>query len=423
MSAHMERAGLLIGQDRFTMAEAELRQHLGGEPDDAVAHALLGFCLSRQEKHDEAEREARQAIGLGPDHPLTHYFLGEVLVQRNRFDEAMAAAEEAIRLNPEDADLHSLKGSVHLCRRQWPEALEAADRGLALDPEHVGCNNLRAMALTQLGRKDEAGRTIGAALEREPENALAHANRGWAYLHEASPAKALEHFREALRLDPTCEYSRAGIVEALKARNMIYGLMLRWFLWMGRLSGKAQWAVIIGLFVGARLLRSVGRSNPGLEPFVWPILIVYNLFCFMTWFADPLFNLLLRLNPFGRLALSRDQIVASNWVGGALLGTVAGAAAWAITGQTLWGLAAGASLLMVMPIVGTFRCDKGWPRRSMAAVTVLIGGCGVAALVLALAARTEAELESAALPAILFAVGVFFSQWIANALAAVTPRR
>ena len=61
-------------------------------------------------------------------------------------------------------------------------------------------------------------------------------------LHQAQPKAALEHFREALRLDPNLQYAQAGIVEALKARNPIYRWMLGYFLWMGRLSDRAKWA-------------------------------------------------------------------------------------------------------------------------------------------------------------------------------------
>jgi len=55
------------------------------------------------------------------------------------------------------------------------------------------------------------------------------------------------------------------MVEALKARNVIYRVMLRYFLWMARLSAKAQWAVVIGMYVGTRLLARRCRRQTGLE--------------------------------------------------------------------------------------------------------------------------------------------------------------
>ena len=69
---------------------------------------------------------------------------------------------------------------------------------------------------------------------------------GWTLLHDGDPRKAMGHFREALRLDPGMEWARAGIVEAMKARSLIYRIFLSYFLFMNRLSGNAQWATVCG---------------------------------------------------------------------------------------------------------------------------------------------------------------------------------
>jgi hypothetical protein len=98
----------------------------------------------------------------------------------------------------------------------------------------------------------------------------------------------------------------------MKARNPLYRPILGYFLWMSRLSDKAQWAVIIALFMGARFLRALAKANPALLPYLAPLVAVTLLFVVMTWVADPLFNLMRRLDRFGRLALSREQVVASN---------------------------------------------------------------------------------------------------------------
>ena len=54
-----------------------------------------------------------------------------------------------------------------------------------------------------------------------------------------------------------------------------------------------------------------------------PLLVAYLAFALGTWFAGPLANLSLRLHPFGRLALARDERIASSWIGGFLLAAVA----------------------------------------------------------------------------------------------------
>ena len=126
------------------------------------------------------------------------------------------------------------------------------------------------------------------------------------------------------------------MVEALKARNPIYRPVLRFFLWLGSLEGRSQAWLILGLFFGVRLLRQLARSYPATAPVLYPLIFLYAAFVLLTWIADPLFNLLLRLDRFGRLALSREQIVASNWLAGILgLGLAALAAGLTLGSQTL----------------------------------------------------------------------------------------
>jgi tetratricopeptide (TPR) repeat protein len=371
---HFQRALVLFEQSRHDLAEPEVRQALAADPDNALAHALLSICLVEREDWNAATDEARVAVRLAPDSPFSHATLARVLMDRQYVNEARESAEEARRLDPTDAETYALLSLIHTQRRDWASALQMAEQGLAHDAEHVGCNNARAMALTRLGRTAEAGKTLASALEREPENAWSHANLGWAELHGGNSKQALEHLREALRLDPTDEYAQAGLVEALQARNPIYGLMLRYFLYMSRLSGRAQWTFVIGAYVINRMLRGLARTNPQWAPWIMPLLVAYFIFVVLSWIAQPLFNLLLRLNPYGRHALSDDQRRGANLVG--ILGLLALICmlVWLIGGAT-GGIGSLGTIyfgLLLLPASAIHKCDAGWPRWCMAAYTIAI---------------------------------------------------
>lgn len=430
MNPNLERALLLYQQSRHELAEGELRQALAADPHDPFAHALLALCLNEREKFDAATTEARQAIHLGPDFPFAHYAHARVLYDRNRHPEALAAIQEAIRLDSTDADYFSLLGSIHFDEQRWREALNAAEQGLQFDPEHVGCTNLRAMALVKLGRKAEAGATIDAALAKNPDNALTHANQGWTLLEKGEPKKALEHFREALRLDPENEWARHGIVEALKARNLIYAVMLKYFLWMSKLSGRAQWGIILGGYFGNQLLGGLARSTPGLAPWVLPLRILYLAFAVLTWTAYPIFNLLLRLNRFGRLALTSEQTVESNWVGASLfLALVSLGGCFALGFESPWVMSLAVFGLLLLPLSGLFRCAVGWPRWTMIAVVAALTFLGLGAIGLIWQAHLggNAYVKSRANSAFgllgLFGMGVLASTFLGNFLVTQRPRR
>jgi tetratricopeptide (TPR) repeat protein len=429
VNPNLQRAQLLIQQSRHELAEAELRQALAAEPQDAYSHALLGLCLAQRESFKEATAEAQQAIHLQPDLPFAHYAHARVLYKRNRYDEALVAIEEAIRLDPADSDYFALLSGIHFDEARWQEALDAAEQGLRFEPEHIGCTNLRAMAMVKLGRKTQAGETIRTALSKNPESALTHANQGWTLLEQGDPKKAAEHFREALRLDPENEWARRGMVEALKARNIVYALILKYFLWMSHFSRRGQWGIILGGYFGARLLGIISAERPELAPWLLPLRILYVCFALMTWMAAPFFNLLLRLNRFGRLVLSREQIIASNWFGLCLLLALVALVGWAAGFGALWLMAAVVFGFLLIPVSATFRCASGWPRNTMGAIAIGLAVLGVVALAMLASTGLHPSGGKDDLPTAPFAlflcviIGCGASTWLTNILRSRRGRR
>lgn len=426
MTENLRRAELLLQQDRYQQAEGELRLYLAGDPENGYAHALLAWCLVKLERYVEAEAEARQAVALAPASSFGYQVLGNLLLRLEYPDQATQAIDEGLRVDPTNSDLFALRGHAALQRYRWQEALDAARAGLQHDPGNIDCINVQGQALVKLGRKEEAARALGGALAQAPENSYVHANRGWALLHERKPKEALEHFREALRLDPQNEFARAGMVEALKARNIIYRVMLSFFLWMARLPPRWQIGIVLGGFLGMRLLRQAAIGMPALQPFVLPIIVAYVFFAVMTWIADPLFNLLLQIDRFGRLALSREQRIGSTVFGVvlalALLGGLGFLVLWLANVPELFlipfmaaGIVFGLSLL---PVSAIWRCQAGAPRMIMGTYTVGLIALGLFTFT-AGAFMPEQQFGNLAS---MFGVGVFISQFVATGLASIQVR-
>lgn len=382
MSVRVDRALLLLQQSRPADAERELMLALSENPESARAHAYLALCRIDLDKKDEALKTAKNAVGLEPDEPFGHYVHAVVLHRLDRDKEALSVVNEAIRLDPDSEAHFALQASIHLALRDWSSALVSAGQGLALNPEDVNCANLRSMALVRLGRKEEAMATVENALEREPDSALSHANQGWNCLHHNDPRRAQVHFREALRIDPELEYARQGMLEALKARNPVYRAMLAYFLWMGRQSGRMQAVFLIGMLFGGRFIRTTAESNPGLGVVLWPLLGLFYLFIYLSWTAVPMFNLLLRLDRFGRFVLSHEEKVASNWFGACVVASLGSLVAWAVTGDFRYGF--GAAVCAVLSICVTVTLARTGKSRVIfgvaTAALALLGGVGIGLL-------------------------------------------
>jgi tetratricopeptide (TPR) repeat protein len=311
----IQRATLLIEHKRFEDAERELRLVLASDPNHPYALALIGLSRTELGKHDEAIDYLKQALGQQPDNSYFLYLMGLVYLRKGKQKEAEKFLLSAISFDPHNADYFGVVALIKLQEVQWEEALTYANRGLQADPENLVCLNARSTALLKLNRKEESYQTIKEALHNDPHNSYTHANLGWGLLERGDHQQALESFREALKLDPENEHAKAGLVEALKARYWFYRVFLKYVFWMTKKNSKYQWVIVLGLWFGVRFLNSLSESNPEIAPFAKPIIYLYVAFALSTWLVDPLSNLFLRLNVYGRYALTRDQIRASTFTG------------------------------------------------------------------------------------------------------------
>jgi Flp pilus assembly protein TadD len=364
---------------RFGQAQYHLRRLVKEEPADAPTRSLLALCLAELEQFEEATQQGRRAVQLAPNEPYCRWALAVILASRRFYKEGLIEASAAIELDPDNADYHALTARCYVGLGKWTEALSAADAGLVVDPDHEGCANLRALALQQAGRTSDADQAFIDAAALDPDNAFARAGRGWVALsHGSAPDDALPHFYSALQLDPGSEWARTGLMTALKARNPVYRLMLRYFLWMESLPPRTRMIIVVaGMFFYGRL-RGLAKANPSLGPVIYPLLGLYLLFILLSWTADPLFNFLLRFDPVGRKMIGADERRASTAVVSLLCITIVAAIAGIVMHSDRALLFALISGIMVIPVAGMFQCERGWPRTTMAIYSAVVATAGIA---------------------------------------------
>ncbi|MBK0402612.1 tetratricopeptide repeat protein [Adhaeribacter sp. BT258] len=363
---NQDRALLLIQQRKFNLAEAELRNALSQDLDNAQNHAFLALCLMNQQKTREALQEVDLAIALEPDFAFPHYIQSLIFYNEDKLDACETAIKEAIRLDSYDATFYDILGSVFFKQKNFREAMRIAEEGLTIDPENVDCLNLKARALNLLGDKKLAADSYKNAFYHEPENDLTHANQGWSYIETGEYKKALEHFQEALRLNPNSDFAREGLVEALKAKYWIYRAVLNLNYKMLSLGSGARWGMMIGVILFVRVM-------PILIPF-------YLVLIFFTWFSDLIFNTLLRFNTYGRQALSAEQIKGSNiflafLTGGATAltaGNFLAIESFEVLGIVLIGL--------LFPVAGTLSMENKTARKKSFYATLVLAAAGIAFL-------------------------------------------
>jgi tetratricopeptide (TPR) repeat protein len=383
MNVHHQRAALLVAQSRHEEAVRELQQAIQEEPDNALHYGLLANALNHLDRHHQASEAAAKMLELAPNDGCSHYVRATIYLSRGNFKEARESMLTALALEPEDADNFALLAKSEYGLQNWQQSLEAANRGLEFDPAEDACLHWRSLALTKLGRRDEAEETLKVLTSIDPNDPYTHQSHGWLCLERGDAAGARRHFLEALRQNPNDGDSRTGLVNALKARHQIFGRLLQFLLYFDRFRTGAIWFFIIALFVGLRLANQFALTHPQWFVAIWIAKSLLFTFFALVISAHSLFELVLRLDPEGRQALPPELIRASNWSGLCLVAALGMGALWAWKGDQQMGLLAWTTLLLLSAIRHTCLASEGWVRRRMTWVTIVAALCIPASFVLA----------------------------------------
>jgi tetratricopeptide (TPR) repeat protein len=318
-------------------------------------------------------------VRLAPDAGWAHLVMGKVRWFRDEFREAEKSLAEAVRLEPENSDHRWMQVDNYLALGAADKALAAADAAVRLAPGVGGIEASRGTALYHLGRKDEAEASFRRALSLDPSCDVAHAGLGRIALARGKAEDAVGRFRDALRLDPQDEWARQGLVDALKARYPVYGVFVRYFEWSRTLDPRVRMGLTVGVVLLAQGLRVAGKSAPSsLSAVLGTAVLLVAFFVFLTWLSRPVFSLLLRMSPEGRLLLTDDETRCSTAVGLLLAGALLFGGAAAATGMQIGLFLSAATCVVALPsVMSVFSSPPGRMRATIAAVTSVALSMGV----------------------------------------------
>ena len=140
------------------------------QPNYAEAHNNLGNTLKRLGRLDQARRHYERALELTPGYAEALSNMSHLLNDLGDLDQAMTFARRAIDANPRLSDAYINAAAVEVARDRYAEALRWIDALLSFAPLHVGALGVRATALRQLGRLDEALAEARRAVAAAPDD-------------------------------------------------------------------------------------------------------------------------------------------------------------------------------------------------------------------------------------------------------------
>ena len=163
-------------------------------PETQTSLGVLKFWLDWD--WDEAESALRHAIRLDPNYSLAHRMLGILLAHRREDAEARREMERARALDPLDAMHHALSAQVSFVTRDFNSALEHARHSSILLPDFWIGYYQAAQAHVEKGEYAAALEALRRAAEFSSGNSKVVSLRAYALAQSGKPQEALAAIEE-----------------------------------------------------------------------------------------------------------------------------------------------------------------------------------------------------------------------------------
>ena len=105
---------------------------------------------------DLAKAQLRKVVEFFPEFRPALYALGKFVMDEGNFQEALSRFARVVELDPYLPEGHAALADLYLRMGEPARALKSIDRALGLFPDLQGAHYLRGMALSRLGRENEA---------------------------------------------------------------------------------------------------------------------------------------------------------------------------------------------------------------------------------------------------------------------------
>jgi tetratricopeptide (TPR) repeat protein len=360
--AAFQRGRLLQQQHRLSDAIDCYKQAIALDAEHTPSYLMLALCWMEEDSTAaQALDAARRAVALEPEDAFAHSVLALALNANARDGQtaamrtALQEAQQATALDPDSDFAHAVVARLHLRLREYPQAEQAARMALSLDTENTTAAEVLSAALLLQKKDGDNQDLIRYQLERDPEDDAAHTSAGWQALMTGDHKQANQHFMEALRLNPMNESARMGLVESYRARSWFYGAFLRYIHWMNQFTEGKQNAIMIGGFIGYRLLSGYLKT---VAPFWAYVLIgLWLLFALWSHLARGVGTFMVLLDRFARMSLKRREFWEGAVVGGLLCLAIGALAMSLIRDQAYSGYTAAALLFAAVANAAAFTND------------------------------------------------------------------
>lgn len=158
----------------FPDASEYATRGLSLDPDDEIAHAVMGDIYWLSGDHDSAIKEGETILQLNPSFPFGYGLIGNVYACSGSeyYQQAVDNLEHAIRLSPNDPWLqfyYSFRGLAEFWMEDYDEAINWFQKSIQRNTNSANTQCRLAAALACKGELERAEAALGNALLIQPD--------------------------------------------------------------------------------------------------------------------------------------------------------------------------------------------------------------------------------------------------------------
>lgn len=172
------------------------------DPLDARYKTKAGFMLMSEGRTEEALELGHEAFALDPSDPLPLGLLGGHYSSEGDFVALEKLYRDAAEFTPENDAVQAMHANLLMINKDYAAALLRIDQALLIDEGNVKYRLLRADALAQLGRHEDALMDIELARLREPSNPEVYYAMAKSLDALGREAESTAAYRQVVLLDP-----------------------------------------------------------------------------------------------------------------------------------------------------------------------------------------------------------------------------
>lgn len=208
-------------------ALAALQRQLSDDPDDATAHAMLGFCLGIVSNYREAERHTATALKLEPDLAYAHSAAAFLALRQGQMQRAERHLETCLGIDPYQPTAVRNLAVLRINQDKPKEAEAILLRALEVEPDDIDLLCDLAQHRLTFGSAEEARGPVARALELKADHIDGLLLRAQLHLLDKDYTPARELALWVLQRQPENMQAQQLVVDVDAARKPLIGPLWR----------------------------------------------------------------------------------------------------------------------------------------------------------------------------------------------------